>query len=199
MQEREAVARLKRGDIRGLETLVGLYQQPARRAAVLVCRDPALAEDLVQAAFVRVYERIGQFDEARAFGPWFIRSVVNDALKAATRHRHLPLDAAGLETVAAPDGDPEAQVLAAETREALWAVLDQLSAEQRAAVVLRYYADLSDREVAEALDCPPGTVRRRLHDARLRLRQLVPAWLRPAAVYRGAIIEGESDASPADS
>ena len=197
MQEEEAVARLQRGDISGLEPLVRRYQEPALHAAVLVCRDAALAEDLVQAAFVRAYERIGQFDARRPFGPWFIRGVVNDALKAVTRRRQVPLDPAWLETPAPQADSPEARLAAAETREAIWAVLDQLSPSQRAAIVLRYYADMSDAEIAEMLNCPPGTVRRRLHDARKRLRQLLPAWLRPPGIELAAA-KGDADAPVAD-
>ncbi|HMA33415.1 MAG TPA: sigma-70 family RNA polymerase sigma factor [Chloroflexia bacterium] len=179
MQEHEAVARLKRGDIGGLEALVHRYQEPALHAAFLICRDQALAEDLVQAAFVRVYERIDQFDASRAFAPWFIRSVANDALKAVTRHPFVPLDPARAEEPAPLDESPEAVLAAAETREAVWAALDRLSPPQRAAIVLRYYCDLNDLEVAQQLGCPPGTARRRLHDARQRLRHLLPAWLQP--------------------
>ncbi|HET7079305.1 MAG TPA: RNA polymerase sigma factor [Chloroflexia bacterium] len=197
IDEQEAVARLQRGDIGGLELLVRRYQEPALRAAVLVCRDAALAEDLVQAAFVRAYERIGQFDARRPFGPWFIRGVVNDALKAVTRRRQVPLDPAGLETPAPPGDDPEARLAAAETREAVWAVLDELTPPQRAAIVLRYYADLSDPEIAQMLDCPPGTVRRRLHDARRRLRRLLPAWLRPPGLDLAAA-KGDADAPVTD-
>jgi RNA polymerase sigma-70 factor (ECF subfamily) len=197
IDEQEAVARLQRGDIGGLELLVRRYQEPALRAAVLVCRDAALAEDLVQAGFVRAYERIGQFDARRPFGPWFIRGVVNDALKAVTRRRQVPLDPAGLETPAPPGDDPEARLAAAETREAVWAVLDELTPPQRAAIVLRYYADLSDAEIAQMLDCPPGTVRRRLHDARRRLRRLLPAWLRPPGLDLAAA-KGDADAPVTD-
>jgi RNA polymerase sigma-70 factor (ECF subfamily) len=197
IDEQEAVARLQRGDIGGLELLVRRYQEPALRAAVLVCRDAALAEDLVQAAFVRAYERIGQFDARRPFGPWFIRGVVNDALKAVTRRRQVPLDPAGLETPAPPGDDPEARLAAAETREAVWAVLDELTPPQRAAIVLRYYADLSDAEIAQMLECPPGTVRRRLHDARRRLRRLLPAWLRPPGLDLAAA-KGDADAPVTD-
>jgi RNA polymerase sigma-70 factor, ECF subfamily len=179
MHEDEAVARLQRGDISGLEALVHLYQRPALRAAVLVCRDPATAEDLVQAAFVRAYERIGQFDASRRFGPWFIRSVVNDALKAGRRHES-SLEGVEWQPAAPPEDDPAALLVAAETRAAIWGTLDQLTADQRAAIVLRYYCDLTDAQVARLLDLPPGTVRRRLHDARRRLRSLLPAWLRAA-------------------
>jgi RNA polymerase sigma-70 factor (ECF subfamily) len=183
MDEQQAVARLQQGDIAGLEYLVRRYQAAALEAAFLVSRDAALAEDLVQAAFLRAYERIHQFDPGRPFGPWFLRGVVNDALKAVSRGRQVPLDAVAprLPQPISPDPGPEEMLAAAETQEAVWAAIDQLSPAQRAAVVLRYYLDLSDAEIAGHLAVPPGTVRRRLHDARQRLRRLLPAWVRAPA------------------
>ena len=183
MDERQAITRLQHGDIDGLEYLVRRYQALALEAAVLVCRDAALAEDIVQAAFVRAYERSHQVDPARPFGPWFLRGVVNDALKAVTRRRSVPLDPAALPLshAASREPGPEELLAAAETQAAVWAAIERLTPTQRAAVVLRYYLDLSDAEVARRLTLPPGTVRRRLHDARRRLRQLLPAWVRPAA------------------
>lgn len=65
MDEHDVIARLKGGDIAGLELLVRRYQAEAIHAAYLIARDRALAEDLVQAAFLRVYERIAQFDATR--------------------------------------------------------------------------------------------------------------------------------------
>jgi RNA polymerase sigma-70 factor, ECF subfamily len=183
MDERDAIARLKRGDIGGLETLVRRYQLPALKAAVLICRDYPLAEDLVQAAFLRAYERIDQFDAARPFGPWFLRGVVRDARKAATRRPQVRLDAAALAAVEArpaPEGDLAARLAAAESAEALWAALGRLTPTQRAAVVAHDYLGLSDAELARRWALPAGTVRRRLHDARRRLRQLLPAWVRPS-------------------
>ena len=93
MEEAEAIARLKQGDISGLETLVCRFQVQAVRTAFLITRDRALAEDIVQAAFVRAYECIELFDAGRPFGPWFLRMVVNDAIKtAARRERHVSLE-----------------------------------------------------------------------------------------------------------
>ncbi len=183
LDDSEAIARLKRGDIGGLEWLVRQYQAPALRAAYLIGRDRATAEDVVQAAFLRVYRAIGGFDAARPFGPWFLRSVVNDALKAAARaERQVPLDGPDvLPPLPAPDAPLDARLLAAETEAAIWAALGELSAEQRTAVVLRYYLDLSESEMAARLACPPGTVKSRLYHARRRLRELLPAWLAPGA------------------
>lgn len=191
MEERDAVARLKRGDPGGLEGLVRRHQVRAMRAAYLVTRDRALAEDVVQAAFLRAYERIDQFDADRPFGPWFLRIVVNDALKAtARRERHVSLDeaSAGESAVAAllrdPNPDPATLAEAEATRRAVWDALGKLPAPQRAAIVMRYYLGLDEAEVAGLQACPPGTVKWRLHAARKRLRTLLaPLW--PASLETG--------------
>ena len=83
MDERQAIEHLQRGDIRGLEALVRLHQVRAIRTAYLFTRERQLAQDIVQAAFLRAYERIGQLDPHRPFGPWFLTSVLHDAIKAA--------------------------------------------------------------------------------------------------------------------
>ncbi|HEC34657.1 MAG TPA: RNA polymerase sigma factor [Chloroflexi bacterium] len=187
MEEREAIARMKRGDISGLEALVRRYQVQAVRAAYLIVRDRETAEDIVQSAFLRAYQRIGQFDAERPFGPWFLRSVVNDAIKAAARRqRQVPLEAGSgreeaslVDLLADPNPGPADLVEAAETRQAVLAALDRLPPAQRAAIVLRYYLGLSEAKMADELACPPGTVKWRLHAARKRLRALLhPLWSR---------------------
>jgi len=186
MEEHEAIVRLKRGDIGGLEALVRQYQVQAVRTAYLITRDRALAEDIVQAAFLRAYERIGQFDAGRPFGPWFLRSVVNDAVKAAARRqRQVSLEASSeggeeaslADLLADPGPGPDDWVEAAELRQTVWAALGELPPAQRAAIVLRYYLDLSEAEMADELACPPGTVKWRLYAAQKRLRTLLrPLW-----------------------
>jgi len=188
MEEQEAIARMKRGDIGGLEALVRQHQVQAVRTAYLITRDRALAEDIVQAAFLRAYERISQFDAGRPFGRWFLRSVANDALKATTyRKRAVSLEASAeggnvslADLLADPNPSPAALVEATETCEAVWSALGKLPPAQRATIVLRYYLGLSEAEMAAELACPPGTVKWRLHAARNRLRTLL-RHLRPAA------------------
>ncbi len=181
MDERTAIARLKQGDIGGLEILVRLHYDRALRAAYLITRDYALSEDIVQAAFVRAYERIHQLKEEKPFRPWFLRSVVNDAIMAVSRKHEVSLDMLPEEATPpfSAEVGPHEALEAAETKEAIAAALDKLSAKQRAAIVARYYLGLTDAESSETLNCPPGTVRQRLHDARQSLRRLLPAWIAP--------------------
>lgn len=194
MDERNAIARLKQGNIGGLETLVRTYQVQAIRTAYLICRDRALAEDIVQAAFLRVHQRIGQYDETRPFAPWFLRSVANDATKQAMRRqrevhvqsRDSESDEYGLSAhalLADPSLGPEALLEATETRQELRAALDALSPTQRQAIVLRYFLDLDVDDVAERLGMAPGTAKWHLHAARKRLGGLL-GHLRPGVDSR---------------
>ncbi len=180
IDEREAVALLQRGDISGLETLVRLYHARAVRAAYLVTRDLDTAQDLAQAAFLRAYERIGRFDAQRPFGPWFLKGVLRDSVKAATtRGRQVSLEtvASGsgppLPELADSDAEPAALWAQRETAEAVMAALAELPPQERAAIVQRYYLGLSEAEMARAAGRPAGTVKSRLHAARGRLRSLL--------------------------
>lgn len=185
MDERQALARLRRGDIGGLETLVQLYQVKATRTAFLITRDRALAEDIMQTAFLRIAERIHQFDPERPFEPWFMRVVINDAVKAASRsQRQVSIDAdldgtdltlADILVDPAPDPADEAERL--ELQRAVWDAMAKLTPKQRAVAVLRYYLGYGEAEMAAYLTLPAGTVKWRLHAARERLSKLLtPLW-----------------------
>jgi RNA polymerase sigma-70 factor, ECF subfamily len=184
LDEAQAIAQLKRGDINGLEFLVRRHQLRAVRAAYLITQDRWLAEDIVQTAFLRVYERIHQFDSSRPFAPWFLRIVVNDATKAVTRKAHPislsatdgAVDSDLAELIADASVGPEQSIEAAEFEQAVQQALEKLNPEQRAAVVLRYYLDFSEHEMVCALGSPAGTIKWRLHTARQQLRRLLFPW-----------------------
>ncbi len=182
MDERRAIERLKRGDIGGLEALVRSHQTRAVRAAYLICRDRALAEDVVQAAFVRTYEKIARFDAERAFGPWFMKIVVNDAIKAASRRERMIQFQQGEEDPVSllvdPQSGPYELAEEAEERRRVWAALEKLPPAQRAVVVQRYYLGMSEAEMTESETSPPGTIKWRLHAARKRLSKLLGPELR---------------------
>ncbi len=174
MEEREAIDRLRHDDIGGLEILVRRYQTEATRIAQLITRDRALAEDVVQGAFVRVYEHIEQFDPERPFAPWFFRIVSNDAVRAAqTSARQVSPQSGYLDQIQDDALSPDEIVATLDQFASVTDALRLLSPPQRAVIVLRYYAGLTDREVADQLSSAPGTIRWRLHAARKRLRQLL--------------------------
>lgn len=176
MDDREAVRCMKKGEIGGLEILVHRYQVRAVRAAFLVTHDVALAEDIVQETFIRLYQRIRHFDERRSLGPYLMRSVVNAALNAVRRDgKSVSLDAdpSLLENLLEQAASVESQVEFAQLAREILLALSKLSPRQRAAIVQRYYLEMSEKEMAQALDAPPGTVKWLLNAARARLRDLL--------------------------
>ncbi len=177
MNEQQAIDALLRDDMKGLEFLVRKYQVKAVRAAFLITHDQGLAQEVVQSAFLRVVERIRQFDTKRPFAPWFMKIVVNDAIKVVKRGPDwLPLEegeAAFQTQLQSRLPLPEEVVTKMELNDVVWQALAQLTPKQRAAVVMRYYLDMSEKEMAGRLDVAPGTVKWRLHTARKRLRQLL--------------------------
>ena len=180
MDEAQAITQLKAGDISGLQMLVETYQIEAIQAACLITGDRATAEDVVQDAFLRAFDKIQGFDETRPFRPWFVRMVVNDSIKAAIRQsRQISLKDDGeadyktvlqklTEYIREPEDAFEQKELVTEMRQAI----ARLSPSQRAAVVLHYFLNMSTAESAGQLNCAPGTLRWHLSMARARLRFL---------------------------
>ena len=137
-----------------LSELYIAYAPDALRLAFLLTGDRASAEDLVQDAFVRLVGRLRHLREPEAFWAYLRRTIVN----LATSHfRHRRVERAYLERLAAaPDARANDND---ELDETMHRVLVGLPKRQLAAIVLRFYEDLSDVQTAAVLECSPGTVR----------------------------------------
>ena len=178
MDEQQAIAQLQQGDLNGLEFLVQCHQAQAVHSAYLVIGDMPLAEDVVQAAFLKIARKIHQFDRRFPFRPWFMRAVLNDAIKVA-RHQQKrvsldePVDEAVSDLLMDRAIDPETLAEVSELRHTVWAALQQLPPEQRAVIVQRHFLDMSEAEMATELGRPASTIKWWLHSARKRLKVLL--------------------------
>lgn len=147
----------QRGSQQAVEELFARHWPDAYRAALLVARDPAAAEDIAQEAFLAAIRALDRFDRRRPLRPWLHRIVVNRAIDW-TRARQLRREVG-------VDGVPE---LAAEERSGVTGLddlaeaLGTLNVEHRAVIVLRYVLELSPGEIARLLDIPRGTVNSRM-------------------------------------
>jgi RNA polymerase sigma-70 factor, ECF subfamily len=180
MDDSQAVRRLKSGDINGLDFLVTRYQCRAVQAAYLILHDEQLAEDVVQDSFVRIYQRIRQFDETRPFEPYLLRSVINAALNAAEKSNRWIQYGAGVDVQRVAELLIEAVTVEEEVEYSrlkgeIVAALAALPPRQRLVVVQRYYLGMNEKEMAETLSAPPGTIKWLLNAARQRLRTLLSA------------------------
>jgi len=176
MEDREAICRLREGDLNGLEALVRRYQVQALRAAFLVTRDVAMAEDVVQETFLRLARSADRLDPARPIAPYLFRSVINAALNALRDEKRAVGTAARLveaETLLQRAESVESEVQQTLLAEAVQEALTHLTPRQRAVIVQRYYLEMNEREMAHALGVSQGTIKRLLYNARAHLRHLL--------------------------
>jgi RNA polymerase sigma-70 factor, ECF subfamily len=163
--DRKLVREAQRGSRQALADLYSAHWRRAHRAAYLVVRDEAAAEDIAQDAFIAAVAALDRFDRRRPFAPWLHRIVVNRAIDWGRR-----------EALRRKVGEPEEQEANTppeQVGEDVMEALSLLPVEQRAAVVLRYLLDYSPGEIARMLDLPRGTVNSRLRRALDRLGTLL--------------------------
>ena len=169
--EDELIEDARRGDTRAFGELVRLHQQVASRVAAAVAGSDA--DDVVQEAFVKAYRNLHRFRGGSPFRPWLLRIVANEASNArrsAGRRAALALRA----PVDRSGPSPEDDAVAAERRAALATALASLPERDRTVIAFRWFAELSEAEMAAALGCRPGTVKSRLSRAHDRLRAALP-------------------------
>ncbi len=174
----EAISRLKRGDISGLELLIACHQLKAIRTAFLITHDERLAEEVVQDAFLRFFRSAYRFDSRRPFTPYFLRCVVNLSLDAMHKeNRDVPIGEDGedplFNQLLSRARSVESQVEFSQLKKEIMCALTRLSPRQRAVIVQRYYLGMSEQEMALDLEIAPGTVKWLLNAARARLRAML--------------------------
>ena len=165
------VQRAKEGDVDAFAALVARYERVALRVAyTLVGAD---AEDVVQEAMVKAYRNIGRFRPGGPFRAWLMKIVPNEASnrrRARGRRAALAVRVAA-QPSAASAMSPEDEALAHERRQSLAEAISALPEGDRTVIALRWFAELSEKEMAVALGCRPGTVKSRLARAMDRLRK----------------------------
>jgi RNA polymerase sigma factor (sigma-70 family) len=173
LEEADLVERARQGDVTAYEELVRKYQDLATRTAYVIAGG-ADALDAVQEAFVKAYSSLERFRSGSSFRPWFLRIVANEAInrrRSARRHANLTLRAAEGRPPDDAVPSPETAALEQERHRELLAAINRLRPEDRLIIAYRYWFELSEAEMAEALGCARGTVKSRLSRALGKLRE----------------------------
>jgi RNA polymerase sigma-70 factor, ECF subfamily len=161
------------GDLVALERLFARYQRQIYQLALGVTRDLETAEEVLQDTFYRLYKHAAQLDSALPLLPWLYRVAANLSYNQARRRRPWaePFHAMA-ERLRAPAGrSPEHLAEEHELQALIRSLLDELSPNHRAVLVLHYGQEYSIQEIAAILGCPEGTVKSRLHHARKLLKE----------------------------
>lgn len=171
--EAALIERARQGDQEAFRQLWDGHHAVAMAAALRLCHEPGLAEDITQGAFLLAWRGLPRFQAGLPFRPWLMRIMYRHALDVMERQRVYlrPSSPVALEASVRQAGpyERDPQELVPE-REELRRALACLKADQRRVIALRYGADLSEAEIAQVLGWPIGTVKSRLNRARERLR-----------------------------
>ena len=190
INQREAdallVERVKQGDQRAFALLVAKYERRVQRLLSRLVRDSAEIEDITQEAFIKAYRALPQFRGESAFYTWLYRIAINTAKNYLATKSRRPVTVG--EFQGADDGEffdlgdvvednnsPDAVLHSRQVAEAVNAAIEALPEDLKAAITLREIEGLSYEEIAQAMDCPIGTVRSRI----FRAREAIAQRLRP--------------------
>ena len=175
----QLLQRFRKGDREAFAALVIRYQKPIYNAAFWVLRKAEDASDVTQTVFLKVVERLDDYDPQYKFFSWIYRIAVNEALNLLRRNGHEDEldDDADFE---GPAGEsPESQLGQLERSRRLQGALMRLSTNDRVVVTLRHFSECSYQEIADILEIDEKTVKSRLFEARHRLRDALKDF-RPA-------------------
>ena len=173
------LARLKDGDARAFEELVISHQHRVFGVALRMLGNAAEAEEVAQEAFLRAHRAIGSFRGEAKLSTWLYGIASRLCLNrlAGGERRLVRSGEAELERLAESGADPAADLERSEVEQALHRAIAELPEERRIVVVLRDLEGLGYEEIAEALDLELGTVRSRLHRARMDLKDKLERFL----------------------
>jgi RNA polymerase sigma-70 factor (ECF subfamily) len=178
------VERVQQGDKKAFDVLVLKYQHKVANLISRYIRDQAEVADVTQEAFIKAYRALPKFRGDSAFYTWLYRVAINTAKNhLAAQARRPPSDDIEAETAeqmdmggALKEGDtPERLALQREIAETVQRAIDDLPEDLRTAITLRELEGLSYEEIAQAMECPIGTVRSRI----FRAREAIDARLKP--------------------
>lgn len=170
------VRRLQEGDDTAFEPLYREYVGQAVRVAFLVTKSQQAAEDAAQEAFIQVLRKVHTLQDPARFRSWFYSILLNAARRAGRKGRKwmfLPFDLLQQNQADVHALPPDEAMEIKHEVQTIRTMLARLPDSHRVPIILRYYAELTEPEIALALDLPLGTVKSRLHSAREKLQSLM--------------------------
>lgn len=174
--ESEWLSKARRGDHQAFASLVELYQRPVYNLCYRMLNSVNDAEDAAQETFLRAYRALSRYDDQRSFSTWLLSIAAHYCIDQIRRRRITVMSLEELPYFDPPDQEagPETSLVIKEKQKQVQALLTNLSPQDRAAVVLRYWYDLSYEEIGDALSLTVSAVKSRLHRAR---RDLATSWV----------------------
>jgi len=171
------VRRARRGDSDAFAQLVRSIQRPVYGICLRLLRSDAEAAEVAQEAFLRAYQNLHRYDEARPFDLWVMAIARNLCLDLLRRRSRMSTEDVSEHANLLPSGEASLEQTAIEKQErkSLEEAMSTLSADDREVLALYYVQRRTTKEIAEVMDVAPGTIMARLFRAREKLRKVMTA------------------------
>lgn len=176
LQWRADVRAARRGDPSAFEALVRAVQRPVYGLCLRLLRTESEAAEVAQETFLRAYQNLGKYDDARPFDVWVLsiaRNLCLDLLRRRQKHSPDPIEDFK-ETLPSGDQAADEQVIQHQERMTLEAAVSTLPPEDREVLALYYVQKRTTKEIAQVMGVAPGTIMARLFRAREKLRKVLP-------------------------
>jgi len=176
IDEKAWAIQAQQGSDEAFTQIVETYQKPVYNLCYRMLGEPGAAEDAAQETFLRVYQNLHRYDPSRAFGTWILSIAAHYCIDLLRKKKFVMFsmdaendDGMEFELPDASAPDPEAESVKRELHRRLHLLLKDLDDTDRAAVIMRYWHDFSEKEIAQSLDLTVSAVKSRLHRSRKAL------------------------------
>ncbi len=181
VSDQELISRYVAGDQSSLESLINRHQSRVFAYILMVVKDKQLSDDIFQDTFIKVINtlRTGTYKEEGKFIQWVMRIAHNLIIDYFRKSKRIPVVDNGndefdiFDTISLTDGSIEERMIVDQIHEDVRKLIDYLPAEQREVLIMRHYADMSFKEIAEQTDVSINTALGRMRYALINLRKLI--------------------------
>lgn len=167
--DEDLIIEIRSGQRKSFSDLVKRHQKGLMRMSLRFVKDTGIAEDVVQDAFIKAYEKLNSFEGRSSFKSWLYQIAVNTARNKLRDLRHPMTDVDNVHL--AVSASAETTLVHTAVSEVLMGEVDKLPFRQKTALVLRIYEDMSFKEIADIMECPYDTAKANYRHALMKLKE----------------------------
>lgn len=172
-EETQWVQEVLAGNKQSYAQIINKYKNPLYATILRMTKNPHDAQDLVQEAFIKVYQQLGKYDETGSFSGWLYRVTINHCMDEFRKKRYKMKQVEIDEGTMVSADTPELIFFKNEESRRLECLIATLPEDERVIILLRYVNELSYDEIGEVVNAPLSTVRNKLHRAKKKMREAI--------------------------
>ena len=172
-EEMQWIQEVLSGNKQAYAHIINKYKNPLYATILRMCKNPQDAQDLVQEAFIKIYNQLGKYDGKGSFSSWMYRVALNHCMDEFRKKRYKMKQVELNEDQVGNGNHPEVIFLKKERDRQLERLIATLPEDERLIILLRYVNELSYQEISEIADVPLSNVRNKIHRAKKKMRDTI--------------------------